>query len=57
MYNVWQKKLFLDLRRLKENALSEYSKGWAKGMYDQLKRSITDTEVGPVRSEGPGPDS
>ena len=45
------------LRRLKENALSEYSKGWAKGMYDQLKRSITDVEVGPVPSNGPGPDS
>jgi serine/threonine-protein kinase PpkA len=45
------------LRRLKENALSEYSKGWAKGMYDQLKRSVTDVEVGPVRSNGPGPDS
>jgi len=45
------------LRRLKDNALSEYSKGWAKGMYDQLKRSVTDVEVGPVRSNGPGPDS
>lgn len=44
------------LRRLKSNALSEYSKGWAKSMYDGLKRSVTDVEPGPVRSSGPGPD-
>ena len=45
------------LRRLRDNAMSEYSKGWAKGLYDQFKRSINDAEAGPVRSSGPGPDS
>ncbi len=45
------------LRRLKENAVSEYSKGWAKAMYDEFKRSFTDAEAGPVRSNGPRPDS
>jgi len=45
------------LRRLKENAVSEYSKGWAKGIYDQFKRSFTDTKASPVRSNGPRPDS
>jgi len=45
------------LRELKENMVSEYSKGWAKSMYNQLKRSISDVEPGPVRSSSPGPDS
>jgi serine/threonine-protein kinase PpkA len=44
------------LRRLKENAVSEYSKGWAKGMYDQFKDSFSNAEAGPVRSSSPGPD-
>jgi hypothetical protein len=44
------------LRRLKENAVSEYSKGWAKGMYDQFKRSLTDTKASPVRSSDARPD-
>jgi serine/threonine protein kinase len=44
------------LKRLKENAVSEYSKGWAKSMYHGLKRSITDAEPGPVGSNSPGPD-
>ena len=44
------------LKRLKENTLSEYSKGWAKSMYDGLKRSISNAETGPVRSNSPGPD-
>jgi hypothetical protein len=44
------------LRLLKENAVSEYSKGWAKGMLDQFKQSITNAEAGPVRSSSPGPD-
>lgn len=30
------------LRELDENALSEYSKGWAKGVFDGIKRSLTD---------------
>jgi serine/threonine-protein kinase PpkA len=45
------------LRRLKDNAVSEYSKGWAKGMYDQFKRSFSDAEAGPVRTNGPRPDN
>ena len=45
------------LRRLKDNAVSEYSKGWAKGMYDDFKRSITETKASPVRSTDPRPDS
>jgi serine/threonine-protein kinase PpkA len=45
------------LRELKENMVSEYSKGWAKSMYNQLRRSISDVEPGPVRSSSPGPDS
>jgi serine/threonine protein kinase len=44
------------LRRLKENAVSEYSKGWAKSMYDGLKQSIADAETGSVQSNPPGPD-
>jgi serine/threonine protein kinase len=45
------------LKRLKENAVSEYSKGWAKGMYDGLKRSIMNVETAPpVQSNPPGPD-
>ncbi len=45
------------LRRLRDNAVSEYSKGWAKGLYDQFKRSFDDAEAGPVRSSEPRPDS
>ena len=46
------------LKRLKENTVSEYSKGWAKGVYDQVKRSISEVEVGPVRSSPSlGPDN
>ena len=44
------------LRRLKNNVVSKYSKGWAKSMYDELKRTVTDVEMGPVRSSGHGPD-
>jgi hypothetical protein len=44
------------LKRLKENAVSEYSKGWAKGMYDQFKQSFSNAEAGPVRGNSPGPD-
>ncbi|GMQ95666.1 MAG: hypothetical protein BMS9Abin14_115 [Gammaproteobacteria bacterium] len=44
------------LRELKENAVSEYTKGWASGVFDQLKRSFTDVEAGPVRSTSPGAD-
>jgi serine/threonine protein kinase len=44
------------LRRLKENAVSEYSKGWAKGMYDQFKQSFSNAEAGPVLGNSPGPD-
>ena len=45
------------LRRLKDNAVSEYSKGWAKSMYDDFKRSFTDTKASPAPSNGPRPDS
>ena len=45
------------LRRLKDNAVSEYSKGWAKSMYDDFKRSFTDTKASPARSNSPRPDS
>ena len=45
------------LKQLQENALSEYSKGWARGVFDQVKRSITEVEVGPVRSSPQGPDN
>ena len=31
------------LRHLKENAVSEYSKGWASSIFDDFKRSFTDT--------------
>ncbi len=41
------------LRELKENALSEYTKGWASSMFDQLKQSFTDAEAGPFRSNSP----
>jgi serine/threonine protein kinase len=44
------------LKRLKEHAVAEYSKGWAKGMFNQFKQSFSDTESGPVRSTSPGPD-
>lgn len=44
------------LRRLKENAVSEYSKGWARSMYDDFKRSFTDVEAKPARSTPPGAD-
>jgi serine/threonine protein kinase len=44
------------LRRLKENAVSEYSKGWARGMYDEFKKSFNNPKAGPVRSSSPGPD-
>jgi hypothetical protein len=44
------------LKRLKENAVSEYSKGWAKGMFDQFKKSLNNAEPGPVRSSSAGPD-
>jgi serine/threonine-protein kinase PpkA len=30
------------LQELEENTFSEYSKGWAKGVFDDIKRSITD---------------
>jgi len=44
------------LKRLKDNAVSEYSKGWAKSMFDELKRTVTDIDIetGPVRSSDPG---
>ncbi len=44
------------LRELKDNAVSEYTKGWASGVFDQVKRSLTEVETGPVRSISPGPD-
>ena len=44
------------LKRLKDNAVSEYSKGWAKSMFDELKRTGTDVETGPVKSTPPGPE-
>jgi serine/threonine-protein kinase PpkA len=31
------------LRHLKENAVSEYSKGWVSSIFDDVKRSFTDT--------------
>ena len=44
------------LRQLKSNAVSEYSKTWARGMFDQFKESFNNAEAGPVRSDSPGPD-
>jgi len=44
------------LRQLKSNAVSEYSKTWARGMFDQFKDSFNNAEAGPVRSNSPGPD-
>jgi hypothetical protein len=44
------------LRQLKSNAVSEYSKTWARGMFDQFKDSFNNAEAGPVRSDSPGPD-
>ncbi len=44
------------LRQLKENALSEYSRGWARGVYDGFKRSITESKGTPVRRSSSGPD-
>jgi hypothetical protein len=31
---------------LKENAVSEYAKGWASSIFDDVKRSFTDTGAG-----------
>jgi serine/threonine-protein kinase PpkA len=46
------------LRQLKENAVKEYSKGWAKGVYDGFKRSFTDGKSSPpARDTGSGPDT
>ena len=42
------------LKRLKDNAVSEYSKGWAKSMFDEIKRSVSEIETGPVRTSEPG---
>ena len=42
--------------RLKEHAIAEYSKGWARGVFNQFKQSFSETEAGPVPSSSPGPD-
>ena len=44
------------LKRLKEHAIAEYSKGWARGVFNQFKQSFSETEAGPVPSSSPGPD-
>lgn len=44
------------LKQLRENALSEYSRGWARGVFDEFKQSLTESKGTAVRSSSPGPD-
>jgi hypothetical protein len=44
------------LRRLKENTISEYSKGFFGSAFDDFKRSFSETEPGSVQSTPPGQD-
>jgi serine/threonine-protein kinase PpkA len=45
------------LRQLKENAVKEYSKGWAKGVYDGFKESFTDGKPAPPPSRTSRPEN
>jgi serine/threonine-protein kinase PpkA len=44
------------LRDLKENRISEYSKGFFGSAFDDFKRSFNETEPGSLRSNPPGQD-
>jgi len=44
------------LRQLKNNAFREYSQGWARGVFDNFKRSFTEKRSTPVRKSTSGPD-
>lgn len=45
------------LRQLSDNAVSEYSKGWARSVASQFKRSFTNGKAPPPRSKSPAPDN